>query len=84
VTTPAGVALSASGFKVKGRHHVDLTWSGAGTSSVEVWRNGALVSTVPNTGAHTDAIGVKGGGSYLYQVCETGGGSCSNPVMVTF
>jgi len=80
----AGVSLSASGYKVKGRQHADLTWTGAGTADVEIYRDAALIDTVPNSGFHTDAIGTKGGGSYVYQVCETGGGACSNTVVVGF
>ncbi len=84
VTTPGGVTLAASGYKVKGRQQVDLAWSGAAGTNVEIWRDAVLVTTVANTGSYTDAIGAKGGGSYLYQVCETGGGICSNTVVVSF
>lgn len=34
-------------------------------------------------GAYTDNIGVKGGGSYSYEVCE-GTDGCSDPVVVNF
>lgn len=86
VTAPGGggFTLSASGYKVKGVQHVDLTWSGATTSSVVVQRNGATVDTTPNDGAHTIDTGIKGGGSADYRVCNTGGGTCSNAVAVTF
>jgi hypothetical protein len=86
VTTQQGAALSlsASGYKRKGTRYADLAWSGAGTGSVEVRRDGALVATVPNSGSYTDAIPGKGGGSFVYQVCETGGGSCSNSANVVF
>ncbi len=44
------------------------------------------MATVPaNDGAYTDSIGARGGGSYLYVVCEAiEGGACSNEVGVTF
>lgn len=84
-TTVAGaVDLSARGYKVKGSQRVDLTWSGASSSSVAVSRNGTTIATTPNDGAYTDSIGSKGGGSYTYTVCETGGGACSTPVTVSF
>jgi hypothetical protein len=38
-----------------------------------------------NDGVHTDNIGAKGGGSYLYRVCETGATpTCSPQVPVVF
>jgi PKD repeat protein len=79
-----GITLAASGRKVRGVQHADLTWSGAASTSVDVLRNGAIVATTANDGAHTDNIGNKGGGSYTYQVCEAGTSTCSNVVTVTF
>ena len=83
---PGGaISLSASGFKVKGVHHADLTWSGATTSNVDLYRDGTRVATTANDGAHVDNIGKKGGGSYVYKLCEAGSTSaCSAEVTVTF
>lgn len=83
-TTGGGITLSASGYKVKGVQHTDLTWSGATTANVDVVRGGAVVATTANDGAYTDNIGVKGTGSYVYQVCEAGTTNCSDPVTVVF
>lgn len=79
-----GITLSASGYKVKGYQTVDLTWSGAAGTLVDIVRNGAPLKTTANDGAYTDAINVKGAGSYTYKVCEAGTGTCSNVVTVTF
>ncbi|MCF6148990.1 MAG: S8 family serine peptidase [Candidatus Kuenenia sp.] len=79
-----GIDLSATGYKVKGVQYADLTWSGANSAQVEIYRDGALIDTVDNTGAYTDNIGSKGGGAYTYQICESGGGSCSNTVEIVF
>ena len=80
-----GIQLTATGYKVKGRQHVDLTWLGASGTNVNVFRNDSLVSTTANDGAHTDVTGAVGGGSYRYRVCETVvGGACSPEVTVTF
>jgi subtilisin family serine protease len=81
---PSGsFTLQASGYKVKGRQQVDLTWAGA-NAEVDVFRNGTVVSrATPNDGAYTDAIGIKGGGSYTYKVCETGTALCSNSATLT-
>jgi subtilisin len=83
---PSGIVLAARGYKVKGFQHADLGWSGT-TTNVDVYRDGALIAADRAGGAYTDDIGVKGSGSYAYQVCPTGvapGAGCSNAVTVTF
>lgn len=79
-----GITLSARGYKVKGVQHADLSWSGATSTSVDVYRNGAKVTTTANDGAHTDNIGKSGGGTYTYRVCEAGTSTCSNDATVVF
>lgn len=79
-----GISLSAVARKVKGNRFVDLTWSGATTSNVTVIRNTTTTFLTPNDGAHTDALSGKGGGSFTYQVCNSGTSTCSNTVTVTF
>jgi len=83
-TGGGGITLSASGYKSKGSQYVDLSWSGAGSANVDVYRNGGLLVTTANDGAYTDATGSKGAGSYDYQVCEAGTSTCSNVANVTF
>src|SRR5262245_785397 len=85
-TTPTSDAtLTARGYKVKGNQTVDLAWSGLSGSSVAIYRNGGVVSTTTNDGAHTDNINKKGGGdTYTYQVCEAGASTCTNSVVVSF
>ena len=79
----SGITLSAHGYKVKGRQQVDLTWAGA-TDRLDVYRNGVMVlQDTPNDGAQADVIGVKGGGTYTYRICQTDS-TCSNTVTVTF
>jgi hypothetical protein len=78
-------SLSASGYKVRGVQRADLSWSGAAGDDVDVYRNGAKVATTLNTGAYTDNIGAKGGGHYIYKICEVGAQTyCSNEVVVAF
>jgi hypothetical protein len=80
----AAIFLSANGYKVKGRHNVNLTWSGA-TSLVDIYRDGNLITTATaNDGFYTDNIGAKGGATYVYQVCETASAVCSNEFTVNF
>ena len=79
------ITLSAHGRRVQGNHTVDLVWSGAGSANIDIYRNGVLVHTVPNTGSYTDSIGVRVGNvSYTYKVCEANTSNCSNQVTVRF
>lgn len=75
--------LNASGYKIKGSQRVDLTWRGFTATSVDVYRNGAKVTTTANDGVTTDILNIKGNGSYKYVVCVAGG-ACSNEALVTF
>jgi subtilisin family serine protease len=84
IAPPEPFELSATGSRVKGFQQAELTWTGAGSAQVDVYRDGVLVATTANDGAHVDAIGVKGKGVYAYQVCEAGAATCSNPVAVAF
>jgi PKD repeat protein len=77
--------LSATGTKVKGRHVIDLTWSGSGATDVDIYRDGSMIATVSNSGSYTDETGNRGGATYTYKVCEEGSSTaCSNTVTVTF
>jgi hypothetical protein len=68
-----------------GVHTVDLSWSGATSASVDIYRDGVVVATVPNSGAYTDDTGNRGGNvQYTYTVCEADTGTCSNEVTVGF
>ncbi len=81
----SGITLSAVGYKVRAIKMVDLTWSGATTANVDIWRDGALFATVPNNGFYTDVLGKDASGTYQYEVCEEGGTtSCSNMAAVSF
>lgn len=72
-----GLIVNASAYKVKGKQNVDLTWSGSTASSFDIFRDGSYLTTVSG-GSYTDNIGVKGGGSYTYTVCEAGTATCAN------
>ena len=81
----ASISLSADPYKIKGVKHVDLSWSGAGSSNVDIVRDGSVIATVANAGgSYTDNTGGKGGGSYVYAVCEESSDSCSDDLLVTF
>ena len=80
----SGITLSANGYKVKGRWNADLTWSGASGGTVEIYRNGSLLTTTAYDGAYTDSTNFNGSGSLTYQVCEVGGSTCSNSATANF
>lgn len=87
VNVAGAITLSANGRKVKGKHTIDLTWSGASGGNSDIYRNGARITTTLNDGAYTDATGNKGGGaSYTYELCESESGTstCSNTVIVVY
>lgn len=79
-----GITLSVNGYKVRGLQKADLSWSGATSTNVDVYRDGALIVTTENDGFHTDNINKSGGGSYTYVLCESGTSTCSNQATVTF
>ena len=81
-----GITLEAAPRKQKGTKYVDLKWSGATSTDVDVYRDGGTtpIATTANDGAYTDTIGGKGGGTYRYTVCEAGTSTCSNEASVTF
>ncbi|MBD3616932.1 MAG: PKD domain-containing protein [Gracilimonas sp.] len=83
-STSGDITLSVSGYKVQGAQKADLTWSGATSTDVDVYRDASLIVTTANDGSYTDNINNRGGGSYTYQVCEAGTSTCSNQATVNF
>jgi len=67
-TTPNGIILTATGYKVKGIQNVDLSWTNV--TSVDIYRDGVPIVTGVGGSSYTDNIGTNGAGSYQYQVCE--------------
>ena len=83
--TPGQITLSARGYKVQGQQRVDLSWNGVTSNNIDIYRNGVLITTVPNIpGFYTDNIGARGKGTFTYRVCDTGTQHCSNQVTVKF
>jgi len=82
--TPGQITLSAHGYLVGGRRRTDLSWSGATSNRVDVFRNGALLVTTSNAGFYTDRIGGRPPGTFTYQVCNSGTNACSNQATVAF
>jgi hypothetical protein len=78
------ITLSAAKRKVEGINTVRLTWSGATSTDIDVYRNAVLIVTTANDGSYTDSIGDTGRARYTYKVCEAGTQTCSNEVTVRF
>jgi hypothetical protein len=84
-TPTSGITLTASGRKVHGIDTVDLVWHEAPSTNVDIYRNGVIIATVPNTpSSYTDSTGQRGHATFTYKVCEAGTQNCSNQVTVTF
>jgi len=79
-----GISLTVNAYKIQGLQKVDLNWNGATGTSVDIFRDGTSIATVSNTGAYTDHINRRGGGSYTYKVCNAGTTTCSANVTATF
>src|SRR5439155_1377514 len=82
--TPPQIALAAQGRLIHGQRAADLSWSGATSNRVDVYRDGVLIITTRNDGFYTDRIGGTGTGTFTYQVCNQGTQTCSNQATVTF
>ncbi len=81
---PAGgdISLSTNAYVSKGKNKVDLSWSGAVTSSVDIFRNGSLRINTANDGAYTDSF--RTSGTFTYKVCDQGTSNCSPETSVSF
>ena len=63
---------------------VDLSWSGAISSQVDIYRDSIVRARTANDGFHTDSTGGRGQATYIYKVCEAGTLTCSNEVTIRF
>jgi subtilisin family serine protease len=84
VNSGTQITLTAQKKKINGINTVRLNWSGATSSNVDVYRNGAVIATTPNNGRYDDSTGDTGRARYTYQVCEAGTQTCSSQVRVNF
>lgn len=79
-------ALTAAAIKSKGQATgVALAWTAGTATNVDVYRDGALVTTTANDGNHTDGYAGPKRSTANYQVCVSGSTSaCSNTASVRF
>ena len=62
---------------------VTLTWTGATSQYMSLFRDGVNIGAAANTGSFTDVV-VTSGGTIVYKVCEYNTTVCSNTASVTF
>jgi hypothetical protein len=62
---------------------VTLTWTGATTPYLSLYRDGVNFGAAANTGTFTDVVSISGG-TIVYKVCEYKTTVCSNTASVTF
>ncbi|MFU8861744.1 MAG: S8 family serine peptidase [Cyclonatronaceae bacterium] len=79
VIAPGDIVLTANGYKVRGRIIIDLSWSGAKSATVDIYRDGTLIAPgITDSGEYIDHTGQNGGGIFTHNVCEAGTQICSN------
>jgi Galactose oxidase, central domain len=81
---PGDITLRAARSEVGGINTVLLTWSGATSANIDVYRNSVLITNVPNTHSYIDSTGDTDRDRYEYRVCEAGSSTCSNVARVWF
>ncbi len=65
------------------RTSVNLSWE-KGKKNIDIYRNGAILKTVRNTGANTDTFRIIGSGTMSYKLCNNGTQECADPVSITY
>ncbi|MFC1895973.1 PKD domain-containing protein [Thermodesulfobacteriota bacterium] len=69
---------------VKGRPRVELTWSGATSALVDIYRGDRLIATTENVGSYKDVLPRGEPWPLTYEVCENGNSGCCDVDTVTF
>jgi hypothetical protein len=79
---PPAPAIALSALD-RGAGEIRLSWSGARSGRVDVYRNGSRIATTANDGSHLDRLGKRSyGKTYTYKLCESGSAVCSAVVTV--
>jgi PKD repeat protein len=78
------ITLAVLGDRERGRWSADLYWSGSDAQAIEIYRDGVMLETVPNSGYYQDQTIPKGTNTAAYQVCAQQTAGCSERVMAYF
>ena len=85
LTTAMPITLTATGYLVSAMQTTDLSWTGAATATVDIYRDGSFLINTLNDGFYTDNIGIKGKGTHTYRLCEENSTDrCSPTVTVQY
>ncbi len=80
--TPGQIVLTGNARRTNAGLMVRLTWTGATTAQVDIYRNGAPLARVGNSGTYIDTLTTFG--FYTYKVCNKNTMNCSNEVTKRF
>jgi len=83
-TGTSPIQLTVSGRQDATKQYMTLDWTGAVGASVDVFRNGVLITTTANDGHYTNSRTFTGSATYTYKVCQVGSSVCSNEATVEF
>jgi PKD repeat protein len=78
------IEVSATGNATATEQNVTLTWSGAQGPSMDVYRDGEMLTSTANDGTHTVSRSYTDSITYVFKVCEAATTICSNEVSVVF
>lgn len=79
------IKLTVTGWAERDHHRLRLTWSGASSRMIDVYRNGSWLKTVENDNRYTNLRYFSGrvtAATYVYKVCEKGTSRCSNSASI--
>ena len=76
------ITLAVTKQVTKTQNTAKLSWTGATTTNVDLYRNTVRFLTTANDGSHSDAKRPKG--TWVYKVCNAGTTICSPDVTVVF
>jgi PKD repeat protein len=83
-TASTSIVLTAKG-RVDGDEQITvLTWTGATSARIDIYRNGVMVNNSPNDGRQAIRRVFSGAATYVLQVCHAGTTVCSNQATVVF
>jgi hypothetical protein len=81
---PAQITLAVSSRTTRKARLVELGWSGATSSRVDIYRNGVRIANVSNGGSYSEQFGLRSSGTFTYKVCNAGSQECSNEATIRF
>jgi hypothetical protein len=80
--TPGQIVLTGQKRRTNAGLMVKLIWTGASTAQVDIYRNGARLVRVANSGTYVETLTTFG--TYTYKVCDKNTMNCSNELSVRF